>query len=859
MKRSPSHFGSFLPRFSRTARTCLLGSAAILNAFAGWGLAAPIDVTTLTKNASGQYAYTFTTTGNDKVDTTSFTYGGAEDVTLYLDASTSNWTDGRWRYQGSITETGTGKLNVIWKTGALRMGAPTVTTDYTGSTTMSGAALYLCDGSEFGSGTLTIQSGANVCTGWNNSSPSNLVFNQPIVLQSGTVTFRAGWGSTAFNPPSTITFNGAISGNAVLQFGGEASPGPVTINSSNTYTNGTRIAYNANDNQAHTYYSGTDYALKCALFTLNSAQPFSTGAVTIASGGDSTNGTLPIMFAFKTTDGSGKAVNRTLTNTLALNGYKYKDVQYDSDLYLLNDGAVTSPASFGTVTVNSTLTGTGTLHIMNEGITVNLTNAKVDDKFISTTANIVGTSSSAKRAVVNYTTTADHQFTGALTGNMDLTIKGNSNVRFNHNYGAGSSFTGNTYLNCVNVYLTNTDELGAAADGTAIYVNITGNLSNGGNYGISRPVINKDIVLQRNLQTRIGWSDKDGVTVDNPCSITFNGDISGAYSLALGCAGNEQGSGRYVLNGNNTYSGGTILGSFNNASSNSVNVYRTEYVLGTNSAFGSKKDGLSFFKGNADCTPVSIKLNTTDSAHPVTFEYALNITDHVVTLGNFGANTVVFNSAITGNAGSTIYFGEMDYTQYYTYRAAKTPGYDWANKQNAGKGLIQFDGTIGTAAVPMNAVVNEKVLFGGTGTINGTLTISPDATLSLGSANVGNPMEVSDLVLDGDIVIDLDSLKFDGELLRVTGTSDVDAGSEIVINYGGSVTGGESVSLIDFGSGVDFGDLSITLNTAGGGMLWLNGEKLMLSSTNAVPEPSTLALALTALLLGLGVFRRRAV
>jgi len=953
-----------------------------------------IDVMTLTKDASGRYTYTFTKEnwddgGSGKVDgkvcTTSFTYDGSEDITLYLDAMCSSWTDGRGLYQGSITQTGTGKINVVWKTNAMRAGAPSVTTNYTGTTTFEGGpSLYLYNGTELGKGQL-ILNGGNVCSGWNstgtgNVTPNDIVFNA-IELKNNT-TFRAGWGNKGYNPPASLTFNGTISGSKPLTFGGESNPGPVTINSENTYTGGTDFSYNISTSaNSHEFYTGTPYAMRAALMTVNSNTPFGTGAVTVKNSGEkgSTVAT-PNLWAFKTTDSAGNAVNRTLANQINVNTYTANEKNYNGHLYLLNDGAV-SGATYGTVTLSGKLSGSSgsVLHVLNKGFVLNpaelgnvtvevssgdnpfgtaalnvtgkgtysfqtLTDTKVtpvahtiahseitiqnDQTFTISNADttslsvtpttvsfkngnsklvlqntsaanaitfgsdanrvtlsgggkldlsgttgakvyltnngaarnfsIVGPSTTTNKASVYYKTTSDHQFTGALTGNMDLTVSNTQNVRFNHNYGTGSSFAGNVYLNNQNIYLTYTDELGTATAGTAIYYNLSGNMSNGGNGGVSRPVVNKDLVLQKNAFVRIGWMQYSTEAFTNPCSITFNGTISeqgGSRSLTLGSCG-ESSSGRFVINGNNTYTGGTFIGTSNNAPNAEAYAYkiRSEYVLGSSTAFSTGT--VSAFDSKTNCIPFAIKLNTTDTSKPVTFSNKLDIKNNVVSLNNFSSNTVIYDGEIVGTAGTTLYFGEFDYSKVYTYKEGNSQkvSYDWSSF-NKDKGQILFNGTIGTATSKLNVQVNDGVKLGGTGKIFGNVDLLNGSLVTLSTeTNEDAPMAVNGtLTIEPGSTLELNvSAEEMSSILSVENLVQKD-GATLKLNFTGTLTDENPVPIIS--SAADLSNLKFTTTGVDAAVVYHAGQ-LILVTHSAVPEPATWVLLVLGILF-CGAMKRR--
>ncbi len=192
------------------------------------------------------------------------------------------------------------------------------------------------------------------------------------------------------------------------------------------------------------------------------------------------------------------------------------------------------------------------------------------------TSNITGPGADEEKGVFRMDISDDQfsgvRYKGKITGNLDLYYTGTGNWRM---YGV-NDYTGDTYVQSrASVYLTTGKELGT---GTIYWQGNGGHIVNEGNEGFRATVLDNNVVLATGKHVfRCGWNIDN-----NPASFTLNGVISGEGALSFNEG--EFTPGTFVINGANTYSGGTLLrGSYNG---NAINPYAT-YVLGNSSAFGT--------------------------------------------------------------------------------------------------------------------------------------------------------------------------------------------------------------------------------------------------------------------------------
>ncbi len=666
-----------------------------------------------------------------------------------------------------------GNLNVVLKNGGYFYLNGTAN-DFTGSLSVTNGTTLICGNGAI-SNTLILDGGI-LHNG--NRTPT---YTCAIQLGANGGTFMAGWNHD-------ITINGVISdaegANGRLTIHGDS--GTIILNKANTYSGGTFLVKWSNTAKIRT---DVDYALptggnvefgeNVSSTSLNSinlnGHTSSIGAlistvdavITNASGTASTlqlgsgitDAAAVASFAGHFTGGSGAiTLEKIGSGTQILNSSAASSntnlVVTSGVLDLANTLASGSAAANvtiqgGTLRLSGSVENSGSLYSGTLAMTSGTLDAYGKNLTIgsSVTGGTLTNTNTAQKSV--YTLTASGQtFAGGFAGNTDVHIVGTSSITLT---GSSAGFTGNLYFeNGANfVYLGNPSVLG---DATVHLNSFLINYSNS-------PTINNKIVLtgnNNNIRTGFGTS----------CTTTVNGVISGDYALNLNYG--ESNGGTTVLNGANTYTGGTnVYGSAGTASA--------QYILGNDSALGT---GTVNVFSNAAFT---LRADTESRTISNDISVAAGKT---ATFLCSGTNTAVVSGKLSGEGG---------------------------------------------------VVISSGVTFSGTGTI-GSMTFADACTYEL----------------------NLNELLAAGETDGITVTNALTMGENVTISFAAddlqALNGVTFHYLTAEGTSTPanwYEKVTFDFSQAGGSDLWLNfltsGSGVLSIDSNAIPEPSSLALLVLGL------------
>ncbi|WP_313670916.1 autotransporter-associated beta strand repeat-containing protein [Sandarakinorhabdus sp.] len=487
-----------------------------------------------------------------------------------LNTLTNNFTiNGIISGAGSITKVGTGNL---FLNGA---------NSYAGGTALNAGTITVGNNAALGTGTLTMADVTFLVAGVDGLNVGNAV----VTLGNGTIDTGA----------NVFTLSGILSGAGSFT---KIGSGNLILTNANTYAGGTALNVGtvtvANNSALGTgtltMAGGTTLAAGAnGLALANAITTLGVGTIDTAGNMLTLNGVI---------DGAG-SLNKVNTGNLVLNG---------ANLYA---GGTT--INGGTVTVGTnTALGTGGV-VMADGT---MLRAGVDGLAL---ANLI---------TINGTSTMNTQgFTFTLNGVIDgagaLAKIGTGTLVLN----GANTYAGGTALNAGTIRVGNNSALGIGtltmADGTT--------LASGA----------ADLVLA-NAITTLGVGNID--TAGN--TLTLNGVIDGAGSLT------KVNTGNLVLNGANTYPGGTSI--------NGGTV-----TVGTNAALGTggvvMADG-TMLRAGVDGLALAnlITINGTSTMNTQGFTFTLNgVIDGAGTLAKIGTGTLVLNGANTYAGGTALNAGTI--------------------------------------------------------------------------------------------------------------------------------------------------------------------------------------------------------
>jgi autotransporter-associated beta strand protein len=460
---------------------------------------------------------------------------------------------------------------------------------------------------------------------------------------------------------------------------------------------------------------------------------------------------------------------------------------------------------------------------------------------------------------------------GVISGTNGLTINpfNNSTVTLT----GANTYSGATIINGGQLTFAGTIDAGSAGplgqSSAPIILNV-GSQTNTRIWVNGTTVINRDIIVRGNpsqaFNAGLGSTSTNNITINGNIDLqrkltiengstmpfTINGVVSGIGSLS------DAFTSLVVLNGNNTYSGGT-------------EITTGTYELGSDTGFGS---GTVYFTAaggtirGSGTTPRTIAnnvqinstLNTTTPGSnptfggtaPLTFSGAFDLNG-----GTRGLN--VTNTAPTTITGVVQNGGFQKFgTGQLSLNSVTGNTYTGGTIVNAG--ILNVNNTsgsgtgTGTVSVAAAGTLSGNFSISGATVVNGTLspgnsagTANFGSSLSLGSAAVTNMELASPSSFDRVNVANL--LTLDGTI-------------NIITIEGFVVQAGMTFDLFDWGSINATGfnpstDINFSMAQTAPGVTWDTSNFTVDGTITAVPEPSTYALLASGLVFGVAAYRRR--
>ncbi|WP_196217485.1 autotransporter-associated beta strand repeat-containing protein, partial [Burkholderia pseudomallei] len=588
------------------------------------------------------------------------------------------------------------------------------------------------------------------------------------------VTLGQGGGTINAAPGVTATLGGVMGGSGAFNFTGN---GTLVLTGANTYSGATTIASGTlqvgnggtsgtlgtgttlTNNGKLVFNLGNSYTYAGTISGTGSLEQKGIGGTTILTGNNTYSGGTTIDTGSTLQLGAGGAtgsVTGPVTNS-GLLSFNNSGLTFGG--VISGTGSVQQTGGTTTMTgantyMGDTLMRGGVLQVANDG------------NLGASTSNLHFTGNSNFHATNAFTTARNIAIDSGINGYVGTTNVGNILTLNGIVSGAGAfgvdggqvSLTGNnTYTGGTNIYGGYLDVLSDANLGSA-------------NTGINFVNTGTLRLLSSFASTRNIAITGANATLDafNGSTFTANGKITGGGFLNLTTAGT--GGGTVVLNGTNSYSGGTGLTggvtavvsadanlgnggavSFNGGTlatkasfatnrsmligsgANIIDVAPTT-TLTLNGTFGGGYGG-SFQKNNTG-TLVLAGTNTSNGTTAINAG-TLQIGNGGST-GGLGTGNVVNNSALVFNLGSaTTYGGVLSGSGTLTLNGPGTTtltgnnSYSGATLVNAG--ALYVNGTQTSTAIGTTTVASGATL-GGNGTISGNVVVNNGGTLGPGSA-----------------------------------------------------------------------------------------------------------------------------
>ncbi len=717
--------------------------------------------------------------------------------------------NGKAQTIGRLTGTGTVALGA----GTLTVGQGDVSSTFAGGTSGTGSL------TKVGTGLLTL-TGANTHSGGTTVSGGQLQIGDGGTSGSldGNVALASGT-TLSFNRTGALTFGGVISGGGtVTMLGG----GTTTLTADNTYTNGTEI-------YAGTFQLGNGGTSGSVLGTINNyngtlavnrSDTYTLANNINGNGGFSQRGTGKTILTGANTFSGGISVN---AGTLSVR----------------NAGALGNGSSAIDVAANATLEIDGEMSIDTRALRLNGTGANGKGALHT----VSGESSAMAQAVLSGTALVlteagtGFEFLGGVDGDGHrLTIDGSGQTGITGLSGAGtelvkagsgklllrgpSTYTGGTYIGGGTVEV---DGAGGLGSGTVAF---------GG---------------AATLRGTNAWLDNAfdldaAATLETDNSMVLNGAISGSGSLV------KTGSGELVLNGVNSYSGGTTISAGRLTLGNGDPATLGSGAVVNNAMLVLNRDGdytlANSFSGTGTMEKQGYGTLTLSGANTMSgttslFGGTLQIGDGISgggigsssvialndsTLAFNRSNQVTFGGILSGTgglaqkgSGTTVLSGENSYAGTTKITAGKLQVGDGATAGKLGTGSVENGGTLSFNRSDIvtvgNAISGAGALeHSGTGTtiltgtssytgatkvsagkllVNGSIAASSSVTVDAG-ATIGGSGTIAATVVNGTL-----SAGNSPGTLTVDGNLTLNSGSTSIFELGTSgVVGGPTNDLV---------------------------------------------------------------
>ena len=632
---------------------------------------------------------------------------GAGNVTLNANTLTTGSNNSSTTYSGVLS--GNGAL-IKQGTGTTTLSG---TNTYTGGTTINDGAIRIGAADNLGSGALTLDGGTLQTTA---SFTSN----------RGT-TLGASGGSFNIDTGTTLSESGNISGSGRLSKTGE---GTLTLSGTNTYTGGTTI----NDGTLQIGNGGTSGTLGTGNVTNNSALVFNRSDDSSYTGVISGTGTV-------TKDGAG---------TLTLSGNNtYSGTTTISDGTLqVGNGGTSGTLGTGNVTNNSAL----------------VFNRSDDSSYAGV---ISGTGTVTKDGAGTLTLSGTNTYSGGTTINA-----GTIRISANNNLGTGTLTLDGGTLQTTSTFSSSRLTTLNAGGGTynidsGITLTQSGNISGSGSLtktgegtlvlsGSNNTFTGGTVVADGRLIALDGGAIAKAGNITNNAIVEFQiglnaseyhyDQISGTGSLI------KSGAGNVVLNGNNTYTGGTTIsegilsigGTAGSITGDILNNGELRLLRTNDYTFAGDISGTGSVSNYLSGT-TTLTGNNTYSGITYIRDGILQIGDGG-TSGTLGTGNVTNNSALVFNrSDDSGYAGVISGTGAVTKESAGnfnltgTNTYTGATTVNAG--ILSVNGSISNSTT----TVNSGGTLGGTGTVGDVFinggTFAPGN--SIGTINVSGNVDFS--------------------------------------------------------------------------------------------------------------------
>ncbi len=673
---------------------------------------------------------------------------------------------------------------------------------YSGGTLLDAGTITVATDTALGTGLLTMAGGTTLNTATNVGRLDNV---DTVVL--GNAITGAGIATFNANDGLSLILNGSVSG--IGQFN-KTGNGVVALNGDNRFSGG---------------------------FALNSG--------TLRTGSNSALGTSTLVTADGTVLQNG-AAGVTLGNAIVLGGGLTIDTQTFS--YTLN-GVISGSGPITKIgSANLTLGGdnsfTGGFNLNEGGLTLTSSGALGTGTFTVAdgTSLTAGSNLTLGNAIVlggAFTLdTAANTVTlnGVVSGSGPLAKQGSGNLVLN----AANSYTGGTNLNAGTITLGNSAGLGTGgltmANGTTLAAGVDG-------------------LVVTNGITTLGV----GTVNTGAFTLTLNGVIGGAGSIA------KNGSGLLILNGANSYAGGTAFNAGTIRVGNSLAFGTGAVTAAAGTTLQTGVSGLTL----ANAIVMAGGMTVDNFANQMTLGGVLSGTGPLSVIDSTGGNTGVLTLA-----------GENSYTGGTVVTGTTLSVSQNANLGNVAGGLTLVGGTLrttasfttarnivlgaggGTLAVATGTTLTSNGVISGTSltknsgelVLNGASTYTGGTALNAGTITVGNnaALGTGALAMANGTTLNVAPVTGTGVALAnnvsLAGVGTINANATLTLTLNGIVSGAGSVTKTGAGVLALNGANSYTGGTAlNAGTISVGNNSALGTSTLAMADGTTLAAGVTGL------------
>ena len=351
-------------------------------------------------------------------------------------------------------------------------------------------------------------------------------------------------------------------------------------------------------------------------------------------------------------------------------------------------------------------------------------------------------------------------------------------------------------------------------------------------------VYNANLVVDGQVTSQAVYDGTVLAPYQSSGSQTYNGVISGNGGLV------QRGSGTTILNGANTYAGGTTPTTGTIAFGTDTVGAVSSGPIGTGPLFLAPE--LSNATGSGQ---VMAWGGARTIANPIQYPSATN--NQTLIVG--GTNALTFTGPITLNGNDmngafTNRIFQVTNTALTTFSGGISDGGLGFGLIKTGKGVLALNGveaytgptTVSNGILQVNGsldalsfvMVCSNGILAGTGTVNGAVTVQTNGALAPGGASFGTLYFSRSLDLAGNVKVRVDRSGFASDQANVSGPlNNIGAGAVLVTNMGAVLQLGDTFA--PFSKAVTGGD---NLKVIGAGVGWNNrlavNGTIMVSSTN---------------------------